>query len=168
MKKVLARIIAALAIIAAPAGTAAASQGVSLGDAVIKMRIADGVSLDDAAESMKIRANARNIKLVAELPLSEQVKAITGQPQRRMAIYQFCDAPTAKAMVDYDINFAAYLPCRISLVEDPKEPGRGWLVMMDLGLAIKAATLPPEMKAKAEEVRETLEDIMKAGASGDL
>lgn len=150
------------------ASAASTPPTLSLGDTVIKMRIADGVSLDDAAASMKLRANTRNIKLVAELPLSEQVKAITGEPQRRMAVYQFCDALTAKAMVDYDINFAAYLPCRISLVEDPKEPGRGWLVMMDLNLVIEGAALSPEMKAKAIQVRDTLADIMKAGASGDL
>ncbi len=140
----------------------------SIGQTVVKMQIAKGVSLDDAVESMKLRANTLNIKLVAELPLSEQVKAMTGKPTRRIGVYQFCDALTAKQMVDYSIDFAAYLPCRIALVEDDKEPGRGWLVMMDLNMIINAAQLTPEMKAKAIEVRDILESIMKAGANGEL
>ncbi len=140
----------------------------NIGQTVIKMRIADNVSLDDAVESMKLRGNALNIKLVAELPLSKQVEAMTGQPVRRMEIFQFCDALTAKQMVDFNIDFAAYLPCRIALVEDDRQPGRGWLVMMDLNLLINAANLSPEMKAKAIEVRDTLESIMKAGANGEL
>lgn len=140
----------------------------SISQTVVKMRIAKGVSLDEAVESMKLRANTLNIKLVAELPLSEQVKAMTGKETRRMGVYQFCDALTAKQMVDYSIDFAAYLPCRIALVEDDKEAGRGWLVMMDLNMVIGAAQLTPEMKAKAIEVRDILESIMKAGANGEI
>ena len=140
----------------------------SIGQTVVKMRIADNVSLNDAVESMKLRANALNIKLVAELPLSKQVEAMSGKPVRRMEIYQFCDALTAKQMVDFSIDFAAYLPCRIALVEDGKAPGRGWLVMMDLNMLISAAQLTPEMKAKAIEVRDILESIMKAGANGEI
>lgn len=48
-----------------------------------------GVSLDDAVDSMKRRANQINFKLVAELPLSMQMEAMTGQPLRRMTIYLF-------------------------------------------------------------------------------
>lgn len=138
----------------------------SLGETVVKMPLAKGVSLEDAAQSMKLRANYLNMKLVAELPLSKQVEAITGKPARLATIYQFCDAMTARQMLDYDLDFAAYLPCRIALVEDEK--GQGWLVMMDLNLLINAANLRPELKAKAIEVRDNLENIMRAGAIGDL
>lgn len=130
------------------------------------MPLAKGVSLDDAAQSMKLRANALNMKLVAELPLSKQVEAITGKHEPRATIYQFCDALTASQMLKYNLDFAAYLPCRIALVEDAK--GQGWLVMMDLNLLINAANLQPELKARAIEIRDNLENIMQAGANGDL
>jgi len=130
------------------------------------MPLAKGVSLDDAAQSMKLRANALNMKLVAELPLSKQVEAITGKPEPRATIYQFCDALTASRMLHYNLDFAAYLPCRIALVEDAK--GQGWLVMMDLNLLINVANLQPELKARAIEIRNNLENIMQAGANGDL
>jgi uncharacterized protein (DUF302 family) len=168
-KSLLAAVVALVALGASAAWAQKGNgQAMNISQTVVKMRIADNVSLDDAVESMKLRGNALNIKLVAELPLSKQVEAMTGKPVRRMEIYQFCDALTAKQMVDFSIDFAAYLPCRIALVEDDKQPGRGWLVMMDLNMLINAAKLTPEMKAKAIEVRDTLESIMKAGANGDL
>lgn len=115
---------------------------------------------------MKLRANGLNMQLVAELPLSKQVAAITGKIERRATIYQFCDALTARKMLDYSLDFAAYLPCRIALVEDEK--GQGFLVMMDLNLLINASKLDPKLKAKAIEVRDSLLNIMKAGANGEL
>ncbi len=133
---------------------------------VIKMPLAKGVGLDEAVESMKLRANSLNIKLVSELPLSKQVEASVGSAQRRMTIFQFCDALTAKQMVDFSIEFAAYLPCRIALIED--KTGQGWLVMYDLNVLINSANLNKDLKTKAIEVRDILNSIMKAGANGEL
>jgi uncharacterized protein (DUF302 family) len=130
---------------------------------VIKLPLAKGVSMNDAVEAMKIRANALNIKLVAEMPLSKQIEAM-GEKSRRIDIYQFCDALTAKKMVEYDIHFAAYLPCRIALVEDAK--GQGWLVMMNLDMFIQDPKLNAALKVDAIKVRDTLNEIMQAGAQG--
>jgi uncharacterized protein (DUF302 family) len=130
---------------------------------VIKMPLTKGVSMNDAVEAMKIRANALNIKLVSEMPLSKQIEAM-GEKSRRIDIFQFCDPLTAKKMVEYDINFSAYLPCRIALVEDAK--GQGWLVMMNLDMFIQDPKLSPALKADAIKVRDTLNEIMQAGATG--
>lgn len=138
----------------------------SLEQTVSKMPLAKGVSFEDAEQSLKLRANALDMKLVAELPLSKQVEAITGQPSPRATIYQFCDAMTARKMLDFSLDFAAYLPCRIALVEDAQ--GRGWLVTMDLDMLIDAAKLDPGLEAKAIEVRDMLLSIMRAGANGEL
>jgi uncharacterized protein (DUF302 family) len=132
---------------------------------VIKMPISPDISFDDAVESMKLRANALNIKLVAELPLSKQIKAM-GETSGRMGIYQFCDALTAKKMVEFDINFAAYLPCRISLVEDKE--GKGWLLMMNMDMLINNPDLQGDLKKTAMGVRDSLLQIMNAGAKGEL
>ena len=132
---------------------------------VVKMQLADGVSFDDAVGSMKLRANSRNMRLVAELPLSKQIQSM-GKKARRMDIYQFCDPLTAQRMVEANIHFAAYLPCRIALVEDKK--GRGWLVMMNLDMMLQGATLSKDLKVQAKKVRDVLMDIMQAGANGDL
>jgi uncharacterized protein (DUF302 family) len=136
----------------------------SVADTVIKMPLAKGVSAADAVEAMKIRANKLNIKLVAELPLSKQLEAM-GEKSGRMEIYQFCDPLTAKRMVEHMLEFAAYLPCRIALVEDIK--GRAWLVMLDLKPLIEGGGLPPALKADAQKVSDTLMEIMRAGAAGE-
>lgn len=135
---------------------------------VVKMTVNSGVTLDDAAESMRLRANALNMKLVAELPLSSQVEAITGKPQRRTTIFQFCDALTARDLIELDIDFAIYMPCRIALIEDAK--GQAWLVMMDIDVDALAREkrVPPALKKRIQEVRATLINIMEAGAKGDL
>ena len=63
-----------------------------------KFEIAEDVSVEDAIDSMQLRANMRNFKMVADLPLSEQVKAM-GQDANYMRILAFCDALIAKKMV---------------------------------------------------------------------
>lgn len=133
---------------------------------VIKIPLAKGVGLDEAVDSMKLRANSLNMKLVSELPLSKEVEVNLGKPQRRMTIFQFCDALTAKQMVDFSIEFAAYLPCRIALIEDAN--GQGWLLMYDLNVLINAGNLNKDLKKKAIEVRDMLNSIIKAGANGEL
>ncbi|BBP01384.1 DUF302 domain-containing protein [Sulfuriferula nivalis] len=135
---------------------------------VYRIPLAKGVSMDDAVESMKLRANELNLKLVAELPLSKQVEAMVGGTQRRMEIYQFCDALTAKDLVDMNVDFAIYLPCRIALIED--NTGKAWLVMMDMDVPAwsKASHMSPELTAKIMKVRNGLIEIVNAGANGDL
>jgi uncharacterized protein (DUF302 family) len=137
-----------------------------VGQTILEMPLADGVSMDDAADSLKQRANTLNFKLVAELPLSEQVAAMTGKPQKRMTIYEFCDPMTAQKMVTANAAFAAFLPCRIALVEG--KDGKAMLVMIGLDDLIKAARLSPELKPLAKDVRDKLMDILKAGANGEL
>jgi uncharacterized protein (DUF302 family) len=135
---------------------------------VFKLAIDRGVAIDDAAESMRLRANALNLKLVAELPLSKQVEAVTGKPQRTITIFQFCDAVTAKDLIELNIDFAVFMPCRIALIEDAN--GQGWLVMMDVNVdaVAKEKRLPPPLKTRIEAVRKSLVEIMQAGAKGEL
>lgn len=163
--------LVALALLAAPAWAASTEKNKPavvfvVGQGILEMPLADGVSMDDAVESMKLRANSLNFKLVAELPLSKQVEAMTGTPQRRMTIYQFCDALTAKQLLDLNPAFAAFLPCRVALIED--DQGKGRIIMLNMDAMIKAAKLPPDVKRKAEEVRDNLLSIMIAGANAEL
>ena len=135
---------------------------------VYKLAIDRSVSLTDAADSMRLRANALNIKLVAELALSKQVEAMTDRAQRTVTIFQFCDAVTAKDLIDLNLDFSVYMPCRIALIEDAD--GQGWLVMMDVNVdaVAKEKRLPQALKNRINEVRQSLVEIMQAGAKGEL
>ncbi|MGC8807376.1 MAG: DUF302 domain-containing protein [Thiomonas sp.] len=134
--------------------------------AVIRMPLAKGLSAHDCVQSMQLRANLLNMKQVGDLPLSEQVQAMTGKPQRLIRVFLFCDPPTAVQMVAGSIDFAAYLPCRITLAED--ERGKLWLVMMNLRPLIDSVPPGSPLRKKAETVGAKLMQIMQAGAKGSL
>ncbi|SDZ74514.1 Uncharacterized conserved protein, DUF302 family [Thiothrix caldifontis] len=134
---------------------------------VVKYSLAEGVSPEDAEESMKSIANKHNIKAVGELPLSEQVKLETGQDQRFLKIYQFCNPQTAMKMVDFSDAFSAYLPCRIAMIQDKE--GKYHLYSLNMDMMIYGGkTLPPELHAEAVKVQEIMTDIMRGGAEGDF
>jgi uncharacterized protein (DUF302 family) len=154
--------------LAAPSVSAAPKPRQAEATDVYKIAVDRTVSLDDAAESMRLRANALNLKLVAELPLSKQVEVMTNQEQRTITIFQFCDALTAKQLIDLNLDFSVYMPCRIALIEDAE--GQGWLVMMDVNVdtVAKEKRLSQTLKTRIQEVRESLVDIMQAGAKGEL
>ncbi|TNF98617.1 MAG: DUF302 domain-containing protein [Gammaproteobacteria bacterium] len=132
---------------------------------MIKCPLAEDVGMDDAADSMKLRANMLNFKLVAHMPLSEQVKAMGGESPR-MEIYQFCDAMIAAQMVDQNLAFAGFLPCRIALVEDNK--GKPWVVTLNMDKTLGRAKLPENLIGMGMKVRNNIYSIISAGAMGDL
>lgn len=158
-------ILSFLAFLLALTAITASAQTMSISDTVLKMPLADDVSMDDAVDSMKLRANTLNFKLVAHLPLYKELEAMNVE-SGRIEIFQFCDARIANEMLQFNPDFSAYLPCRIALIED--SDGKAWLVTLDLGKIIPGANLPPELLEKAELVRDNIESIMTAGANGEL
>ncbi len=156
-------------LLTAPASWAASPKAQqSTQSGVYRIAIDRGVSLGEAAESMRLRANALNLQLVAELPMSKQVEAITGKPQRTVTIFQFCDAVLAMDLIAANPDFSIYMPCRIALIEDAN--GQGLLVMMDVNIdsVAQEKRLTPALKNRINAVRKSLLDIMQAGAKGEL
>jgi uncharacterized protein (DUF302 family) len=134
---------------------------------VWKMPVQDGLTPQDVEETMRFVANEHNIKNVGELPLYKEVEAMSGKPFRFMKVYMFCNAMTAARMVEVSDAFSAYLPCRISLVEDSS--GKLWLYTLNMDLMIHGGKqLPEALKQEATQVKDTLLDIMKRGASGEF
>ncbi len=141
--------------------------GNSAAATVWKAKVAEGLTYDDVNESIKNIANERNIRAVGELPLGDQVGAMQGKPWRKLNIYLFCNPLTAAKMVEYDPAYAAYLPCRISLVEDAKK--QLWIYTLDMDMMIYGGkTLPPALLKEALEVKDIMQDILKRAAEGDF
>ncbi|MCK5727363.1 MAG: DUF302 domain-containing protein [Thiotrichaceae bacterium] len=134
---------------------------------VWKYPLEEGVSAADAEEAMASIANDENIKGVGELPLSDQVEAMTGNKQRLLKIYQYCDPLTAKKMVDHSDAFAAYLPCRIAMVEDKEGKINLYALNMDM-MIYGGKTLPDDLRKEAIRVKEVMIKIMEGGAAGDF
>jgi uncharacterized protein (DUF302 family) len=134
---------------------------------VWKVKVKAGLSAADVEESMKIVANGHNIKNVGELPLYKEIAAISGKPYRFVKIYMFCNAMTASRMLDYNDAFSAYLPCRVSLVEDKNK--QLWVYSLNMDAMIYGGKpLPPELKKEAIKVKTIIQDIMNKGAAGDF
>ena len=134
---------------------------------VWSVKVAEGLSFEEVDESIQAVAIDNNIRDVGALPLGEQVEAMTGEPWRKLKIYLYCNPLTAAKMVDYDIAYAAYLPCRVSLVEDAN--GDLWITTLDMDMMIHGGkTLPPELLEEALNVKRIILDILNRAAEGDF
>lgn len=134
---------------------------------VWKVQVEDDLTVEDVDETIKAVANELNIKNVGELPLSAQVEAMSGEKSRFFKIYMFCNALTAAQMLDYSDAFSAYLPCRVSLVEDKQ--GKLWLYSLNMDAMIYGGKpLPAALKEEAMGVKKIILEILNRGAEGDF
>jgi uncharacterized protein (DUF302 family) len=132
---------------------------------VLKMGLMPGVTADAAAQAMQSKAAELNMKLVGYQNVGEEVRN-RGTDAPRLEIFQFCDPDDAVKMVKFNPIYAAYMPCRIALVED--NAGKVWLEMLNLDMIISAYPLPPELQAIAINVNGIMLDIITAGSTGEF
>ena len=137
-----------------------------------KIPVEEGVSWDDAVESMKLRANEVNFKFVGSSPLWKEIEAVTGESSARVEIFRFCDASVARKILDEVPEFIVFLPCRIALSEDAE--GKLWVMTLDWDVAWLDYTqntnshLPKELREDAKSIRENIRYIMEGAATGDF
>jgi len=136
-----------------------------------KVEAQPDLSWDDVISSMRQRANRLNLKFVGAHLIYKEIEAITGRPTPRVAIYHFCDALVARDLLDFSLEAATLLPCRIAVVEDARQ--RIWLAMFDgdIGWLDEPAgpgRLPDGLHEAISGLRRSLEEIIQAGASGAL
>ena len=141
--------------------------GTAVEATVWKKQVDEGLTAKDVEDAMRSVANEYNIKNVGELPLYQQVEAMSGKPYRYMKIFMFCNALTAAKMADYSDAFSAYLPCRVTLLQDKQ--GKLWIYSLNMDLMIYGGKpLPPELKAEALKVKKIILEIMNRGAAGEF
>jgi len=129
-------------------------------------KVKAGVTIDDLEQVLTQIAAERNMKGVGDLPLSKELEARTGKPQKFLKVYSFCTPTTARMMVDFSPHMSAYLPCRITVVE--KEDGL-WMYTLNMDMMVKMGRkLPSPLKEEAWKVRETIWDMMERGSKGEF
>lgn len=129
-------------------------------------KVAPGVAPDQVEAALASVAAEDNMKAVGELPLSKELEARTGQKQKFLKAYSYCNPVTARQMVDFSPHMAAFLPCRIVLME--KEDGL-WLYTLNMDMMIKMGRkMPPDLKASTLKVRDTIWKMMERGAKGEF
>lgn len=129
-------------------------------------KVAPGVTVAEVEEALASVAAEDNVKEVGMLPLSKELEARSGKPQRFLKVYSYCSPETARQMVDFSPAMAAYLPCRITLLE--KDDGL-WLYTLDMDILIHMGRkLPPDLRASALRMRATMVKMLDRGARGEF
>jgi len=129
-------------------------------------KVKEGVTVNDVEQVLTQIAAERNMKGVGDLPLSKELEARTGKPQKFLKVYSFCTPATARTMVDFSPHMAAYLPCRITLVE--KDDGL-WMYTLNMDMMVKMGRkLPSPLKEEASTVRDTIYEMMERGSKGEF
>ncbi|WP_310567915.1 DUF302 domain-containing protein [Hydrogenophaga sp.] len=130
-------------------------------------RVKDGVSAKDVEEILKLVAVERNIRDVGVLPLSKELEARSGKKEKLLTVYSYCSPATARRMVDFSPHMAAYLPCRISMVEH--DDGSLWLYTLNMDMMVKMGRkLPSPLKEEAQAVRDTIWTMMQRASKGEF
>ncbi len=136
-----------------------------------KKKVVEGMSFDEVVEAMEIKANELNFKKVGHNEFWRDVGAITGLPTTRLEVLQFCDAVVGRRMLDYSPEFVIFIPCRIALYEDAN--GDIWLMTLDWDVTWLSLAWHPDsqldeaLKRDAVRIRDVMEKIMHAGATGE-
>jgi len=138
-----------------------------------KYQAKDGLSFDEVVESMKLRANQVNLKLVGHSPMVKDIQAVLGDfSTPRMEVFHFCDIEAGREIMKLVPESIVYLPCRIAVMEDAQK--RVWVLTLDWDMAWLEGTntatmgVSPEMKALATKIRDNMDNVMRAAAAGDL
>ncbi|MDG5975598.1 hypothetical protein H010_10071 [Hydrogenophaga taeniospiralis CCUG 15921] len=130
-------------------------------------KVKDGVSAKDVEEILKLVAVERNMRDVGVLPLSKELEARSGKKEKLLTVYSYCSPATARKMVDFSPHMAAYLPCRISVVEH--DDGSLWLYTLNMDMMVKMGRkLPSPLKEEAWAVRETIWQMMERASKGEF
>ncbi|MDD2894309.1 MAG: DUF302 domain-containing protein [Halothiobacillaceae bacterium] len=134
---------------------------------VWERKVAPGVTLDDIKASLESVSTDRNIKAVGELPLSDELIA-RGVKSGVLYIASYCNPETARKMVDFAPSMAAYLPCRVAVVE---KPDGLWISTLNMDMMLKMGQNMkdhPELLKAATGVRDTMWEMLEKGSKGEI
>jgi uncharacterized protein (DUF302 family) len=130
-------------------------------------KVKPGVSAKDVEEILKLVAVERNMRDVGVLPLSKELEARSGKKEKLLTVYSYCSPATARKMVDFSPHMAAYLPCRVSVVE--QDDGSLWLYTLNMDMMVKMGRkLPSPLKEEAQAVRDTIWTMMQRASKGEF
>lgn len=137
-----------------------------------KYKAKAGLSFDDVVESMKLRANQLNFKLVGHSPMWKDIQVVLGDTDApRMEVFHYCDIAAGREVLKYAPEALIFLPCRIGIMEDADK--NIWVMTLDWDTAwldsISGKMGAPDNLVKAAaDIRDKMDNIMKAAAAGDL
>jgi uncharacterized protein (DUF302 family) len=137
-----------------------------------KIKAKPGVSFDDVVQSMNLRANQLNFKHVGENLMYKDFRVVLeDMDSPRIEVHSYCDIAVGRDLLKISPEFVVFLPCRIVVMEDGNK--QIWVLMLDWNMDWVAGYsqqmgITPELAKGAMELRDKMENIMQAGANGDI
>lgn len=138
---------------------------VSVSQTVLQVPLNKGITAKEAADAMLNKALELNVKLVSHLKVSEELKG-RGVDTRHLEILQLCTPEDAGKAIELNLVYAAYIPCRIALVEDRN--GVVWAIMQNLDFQIDNKIMAPASIELAIRINQQMLIILTAGVTGEL
>jgi uncharacterized protein (DUF302 family) len=137
-----------------------------------KYKAKEGLSFDDVVTSMELRANSLNFKKVGHSPMWKDIQAVLGDMSApRMEVFHYCDIAAGREILKYAPESIVYLPCRIAVMEDADK--NIWVLTLDWDTAWLDSIsgkmgAPDALMTYAKDIRDKMDNIMRAAANGDL
>ncbi|WP_324778637.1 DUF302 domain-containing protein [Thiobacillus sedimenti] len=138
----------------------------------VKYKVRPGLSFDQVVESMMLRANRDNLKLVGSNLIWKEFRAtLHDETAPRVEVYSFCDIAVGRELMKLVPEIVVFLPCRIAVMEDADK--NIWVLTLDwdatwLDQAGRQTGITPELRKGVMEIRDKLDDVMRAAANGEL
>ena len=138
----------------------------------IKYKAKPGLSFDEVVESMMLRANQVNLKFVGSNLMWKDFKALLNDDSApRIEVFSFCDIAVGRDLLRIIPEMAVFLPCRITVMEDADK--NIWVMTLDwdvtwLDMAGQHMGITPELRKGAIEVRDKMDNVMRAAVNGEL
>ncbi len=137
-----------------------------------KVKVKPGLTIKDVVESMNLRANQLNFKHVGENLMYKDFQAVLGDMEApHIEVHSYCDIAVGRELLKISPEFVVFLPCRIVVMEDGNK--ELWVLMLDWNMEWVSGyegpmNITPALAKGAKELRDKMENIMQAGANGDL
>lgn len=146
---------------------AAGPQGSGLlASATWSRKVNAGVSVADIEAAFVSVATEDNLRPAGEMFISGELERRSGQAGKFLKIYSYCDPAAARLMVDYQPALAAFMPCRIAVVE---QADGLWIYTMNMDLLIgEGQALPPELGNIFRRFRASVRKMLDRGAAGEF
>ena len=130
------------------------------------VRVAPGVTVEQIEQAFASTAAEYNLRAVGELSPAKDLPVPAGQRIRFLKVYSYCSPTVALRMLEFSPAMAAYLPCRVTLME--REDGL-WLYTLNMDMMTRMGRkLPPELKAEAGRVRDAIRAMLDRGSAGEF
>ena len=138
---------------------------------VAKKKALPELTFDEVIESLQSKAFDLNMRPTGHNTPYVILRETFDPESPRIEFLSFCDLTTMRMIMDYSLEFGAFLPCSIQVVEDAD--GQIWLTTLDwdirwLDSSPNPNRIPDDLRERAIRVRENIEAMMEAAATGDF